>query len=67
MYKKLSTKVIWVDFKTKRIFDISKTGQPDKKPQPIPWLCRIDKRKIEVSSKKESVVKYYDILHETLN
>ena len=40
MYKKLSTKVIWVDFKTKRIFDISKLGHPDKTPQPIPWLCQ---------------------------
>ena len=52
MYKKLSTKVIWVDFKTKRIFDISKLGHLDKTPQPIPWLCRIDKKKIEALSKK---------------
>jgi len=41
MYKKLSTKVIWVDFKTKRKFDLVNLGHPDKPSQPIPWLCQI--------------------------
>jgi hypothetical protein len=45
MYKKLSTKVIWVDFKTKRIFDLANLGHLDKSAQPIPWLCQKDRIK----------------------
>ncbi len=45
MHKKLSTKVIWVDFKTKRIFDLTNLGHPTKAAHPIPWLCQKDRIK----------------------
>ncbi len=38
--------VVWVDFKTKREYDLSKLGHPEKCAQPIPYLCIINKSKI---------------------
>jgi hypothetical protein len=46
MYKKLSSKVIWVNFKTKRIFDLASLGRPEVSKQPIPYLCQINQSKI---------------------
>jgi hypothetical protein len=40
MYKKLTTKVIWVDFKTKRIFDLANFGHSQQPTKSIPWLCQ---------------------------
>jgi len=48
MLNQFLSKVIWVDFKTKRIFDLASLGHPNIAAQPIPWLCqkeRIKERK----------------------
>ena len=39
MSTKFRNNVIWVDFKTKREYDLSKFGHPEKVTQPIPYLC----------------------------
>lgn len=39
MYKKISTKVIWVDFKTKRVLPTEQQTRVQK----IPYLCKLKK------------------------
>jgi hypothetical protein len=46
MSKNVKQNVIWVDFKTKRIFDLASLGRPDISKQPTPYLCQINKSKI---------------------
>jgi hypothetical protein len=41
MSKNIKQNVIWVDFKSKRIIDLSELGRPAKRTQPIPYLCQI--------------------------
>jgi hypothetical protein len=49
MSKKIKQNVIWVDFKSKRIIDLSEFGRPAKPTQPIPYLCQIrDKHLLKV-------------------
>jgi hypothetical protein len=43
MSKKVRTNVVWVDFKTKRAYDLSKLGHPERPLQPIPYLCQFKK------------------------
>ncbi len=45
MLNQFLSKVIWVDFKTKRIFDLAGLGHPTNVAQPIPWLCQKDRIK----------------------
>jgi len=45
MLNQFLSKVIWVDFKTKRMYDLKNLGHPDKSSQPIPWLCQKDRIK----------------------
>ena len=48
MFNQFLSKVIWVDFKTKRICDLADLEHLEKPTQPIPWLCqkaRIKERK----------------------
>jgi hypothetical protein len=40
MYNKLLAKVIWVDFKTRKVIDTSNPSHLTKSTQPIPWLCQ---------------------------
>ena len=49
MSKHIKQNVIWVDFKSKRIIDLSEFGRPAKPTQPIPYLCQIrDKHLLKV-------------------
>jgi hypothetical protein len=49
MSKNIKQNVIWVDFKSKRIIDLSELGHPQKLAQPIPYLCQIrDKQLLKV-------------------
>ena len=49
MSKNIKQNVIWVDFKSKRIIDLSEFGRPQKLAQPIPYLCQIrDKQLLKV-------------------
>jgi hypothetical protein len=45
MSKNLKQNVIWVDFKSKRLFNLGGVGHPCKKSQPIPWLCQWERIK----------------------
>jgi hypothetical protein len=46
MSKNLKQNVIWVDFKTKRIFDLASVDRPEISKQPITYLCQINQSKI---------------------
>jgi hypothetical protein len=46
MSKNVKQNVIWVDFKTKRIFDLASLGHPKVSKQPIPYLCQINQSMI---------------------
>lgn len=37
---KTKNNIIWIDFRSKRTYDLSKLGHSDKFSQPIPYLCR---------------------------
>ncbi len=41
MSKKVKNNVVWVDFKSKREYDLSQLGHPEVLKQPVPYLCRI--------------------------
>ena len=41
MSKNVKQNVIWVDFKSKRVIDLSELGHPQKSNQPIPYLCQL--------------------------
>ncbi len=47
MFKNLKTNVVWVDFKSKRVIDLSELGHPQKPTQPIPCLCQPKKQLIK--------------------
>jgi len=40
MSKKVKNNVVWVDFKTKRAYDLGQLGHPEVLKQPVPYLCK---------------------------
>ena len=52
MSKNIKQNVIWVDFKSKRIIDLSEFGRQQKFAQPIPYLCQINKVKVDGNKKQ---------------
>ncbi len=40
MSKKVKNNVVWVDFKSKRAYDLSRLGHPEKTIQKVPYLCQ---------------------------
>ncbi len=40
MSKKVKNNVVWVDFKSKRAYDLSRLGHPEVSKQPVPYLCK---------------------------
>lgn len=40
MSKKVKNNVVWVDFKSKRTYDLSRLGHPVVSKQPVPYLCQ---------------------------
>jgi hypothetical protein len=40
MSKKVKNNVVWVDFKSKRAYDLSRLGHPEVSKQPVPYLCQ---------------------------
>ncbi len=40
MSKKVKNNVVWVDFKSKRAYDLSRLGHPEVLKQPVPYLCK---------------------------
>ncbi len=40
MSKKVENNVVWVDFKSKRAYDLSRLGHPKASKQPVPYLCQ---------------------------
>lgn len=45
MSKKVTNNVVWVDFKSKRAYDLSRLGHPEKLQPVIPYLCMSQKLK----------------------
>ena len=46
MAKNLKQNVIWVDFKSKRVIDLSDLGHPAKPVQSIPYLCQLRSKQL---------------------
>ncbi len=44
--------VVWVDFKTKRAYDLGRLGHPGVLKQPVPYLCQLNKEKVLTRSIK---------------
>ena len=40
MSHKVKNNIIWIDFKTKRFYDLNKLGHPEKSNPLVPYLCR---------------------------
>lgn len=51
MSKKVKNNVVWVDFKSKRVYDLSRLGHPEVSKQPIPYLCQ--PKKVALNSESE--------------
>jgi hypothetical protein len=51
MSKKVKNNVVWVDFKSKRAYDLSRLGHPEVSKQPVPYLCQ--PKKLHRTSKGE--------------
>jgi len=40
MSKIVKNNAVWVDFKSKRAYDLSRLGHPEVSKQPVPYLCQ---------------------------